>query len=83
MQTKRTTGGKSHKFATNVISPTTMLCWGASVRLECQNFMPEWGLHQNAHDKVVEMTLNDGKDPNTGHQPRCVTVNFLGCTGPK
>jgi hypothetical protein len=82
-KTKRLKSAKSHTFSTNMIAPTTMLCRGANVSLECRNFIPEWGLFRNAHGKIIEMIFDDGDDPNSGKQPRYVIVDFPGYTGPK
>jgi len=82
-KTKRMRGCKSHTFTTNMVAPTTMLCRDANVSLECRNFMPEWGLHRNAHGKIVEIVFEENDDPNSGHQPKYVIVDFPGYTGPK
>jgi PIF1-like helicase len=59
-----------------------LLCVGAKVCLQGQNFHPQWGLHNGACGTVKEIVFNDGKNPNNGDHPSYVIVNFPQYKGP-
>lgn len=61
---------------------TTFIAVGSKVCLENRNFCPMWGLHNGACGYVEEIIFNKNENPNKGHLPRYVVVNFPLYCGP-
>lgn len=59
-----------------------LLCLGAKVCIQGQNFQPMWGLHNGACGTVKEIIFPSGHNPNAGHHPSYVVVTFPQYTGP-
>jgi PIF1-like helicase len=62
--------------------PTALLCIGATVSIQGQNFYPVWGLHNGACGTVQEIVFDPGMNPNNGQHPRYVVVRFPLYIGP-
>jgi len=60
----------------------TLLCRGAMVRIIDKNFIPRWGLFNNAIGTVVDIVFKPGNDPNNGDLPLYVVVHFKHYQGP-
>ena len=61
---------------------TSMFCINAKVALVGKNFNPGWGLHNGACGIVKEIVFEKGGNPNHGHQPKYVVVEFPLYVGP-
>jgi hypothetical protein len=72
----------SHFGKNSDIPKTALLCRGAKVSLENKNFCPQWGLHNGATGTVDEIVFAQGENPNEGHLPMYVVVDFPQYTGP-
>jgi PIF1-like helicase len=61
---------------------TALICIDAKVCIQGQNFYPLWGLHNGACGTVKEIVFAPNENPNKGHQPQYVVVNFPQYIGP-
>ena len=83
----RSTGGrygkgvKSH-FNNMEIPNSAMLFEGARGCLENRNICPQWGLHNGACGTVEEVVFEEKANPNDGHFPTYVVVDFPLYQGP-
>ena len=62
--------------------PAALICIGAKVCFQGNNFYPLWGLHNGACGTVDEIVFDKGKNPNRGDHPRYVVVDFPQYMGP-
>lgn len=60
----------------------SMLFLGARVAIEAKNYNPRWGLHSGACGVVDEIVFAPGHNPNHGHLPLYVVVDFPLYCGP-
>lgn len=67
---------KSSSTDTSSFPQATVLCRGAKVCIRGRNFCPSWGLYNGAIGTVIEIVYLDGQNPNDGHLPLYVLVNF-------
>jgi ABC-type dipeptide/oligopeptide/nickel transport system ATPase component len=72
---------KSH-FHDSSVPPSRRLCSDARVCIDGRNFKPRWGLYNGAIGTVSEIHFKDGQNPNHGHMPEFVVVEFPQYTGP-
>ena len=76
-------GGKPVRKHFNCDPPSAAIfCEEAQVALENRNFNPEWGLHNSACGRVDEIVFAKGENPNRGHLPSYVVVDFPLYCGP-
>lgn len=61
---------------------TTFICNGAKVALSNRNFNPPWGLHNGACGTIAEIIFEENQNPNHGHLPKYVVVEFPLYCGP-
>ena len=61
---------------------SSLVCLGAKVCIQGQNFKPLWGLHNGACGTVVEFNFEANKNPNNGDLPTHVVVDFPLYRGP-
>jgi hypothetical protein len=54
----------------------TMLCCKAMVEIVKANIEPQWVLYNGAIGTVVDIVYHQGENPNSGHLPKVVVVNF-------
>ena len=54
----------------------THICVGAKVAIKGNNIAPTWGLYNGAIGTVKEIVFALGKNPNLGHLPLYVAVEF-------
>jgi hypothetical protein len=54
----------------------TMLCCEAMVEIVKANIEPKWGLYNGAIGTVVDIVYHQGENPNSGHLPKVVVVDF-------
>lgn len=64
------------------VPKTALICVEAKVCIQGQNFYPLWGLHNGACGTVKEIVFAPNENPNKGHQPQYVVVNFPQYIGP-
>jgi hypothetical protein len=83
------TKGYGDKFGKSINShfdsetpKASLICIGAKVCLQNQNFYPLWGLHNGACGTVQEIIYATGTNPNKGDHPSYVVVNFPQYAGP-
>jgi hypothetical protein len=81
--------GHGNKFGKSINShydedtpKAALVCVGAKVCIQGQNFHPQWGLHNGACGVVKEIVYTEGKNPNKGDHPAYVVVNFPQYKGP-
>jgi hypothetical protein len=60
----------------------TMLCREAMVEIVKANIEPKWGLYNGAIGTVVDIVYHQGENPNNGHLPKVVVVDFKHYRGP-
>lgn len=77
----KTAGNKKH-FDSDSTPSRSILCIGAKVAIENRNFQPNWGLYNGALGTVVGIKFAKGENPQTGHLPRYVVVDFPHYSGP-
>ena len=77
-------GGKPVRAHFNNVDPPSaaIFCEQAQVALDGKNFCPEWGLHNSACGRVDEIVFAKGENPNLGHLPAYVVVDFPLYCGP-
>jgi hypothetical protein len=46
------------------------------------NIEPKWGLYNGAIGTVVDIVYHQGENPNNGHLPKVVVVDFKHYRGP-
>lgn len=63
-------------FETSATPLATHFCVGAKVALKGRNIEPKWGLFNGTIGIVKEIIYEDGKNPNLGHLPVYVAVEF-------
>lgn len=78
---KLTYNPKSH-FERDSIPTTSLLCKEAKVAITGQNFQPNWGLYNGALGTVKGIKFKKDENPQTGHQPLFVVVDFPSYKGP-
>ena len=66
----------AHHFDNDSTPTATTICRNARVQLCCRNFNPNWGLYNGALGRVKEIVYREGENPNQGHLPQYVTVEF-------
>ena len=70
---------KGHFKNTNgkgdILPIATTLCRGAQVQIT-NNLHPEWALYNGAIGTVIEVVFKNDHNPNCGHQPEYVVVEF-------
>ena len=69
-------------FGKSDIPAASLLCRDARVCIEGKNFNPYWGLYNGACGTVSEIVFKPGENPNQGHLPEYVVVDFPGYSGP-
>ena len=69
-------------FKNSNIPTSSLLSIGTKVAIENKNFCPIWGLHNGAVGMVDEIIFKKGQNPNEGHLPDYVVVNFPQYVGP-
>ena len=74
-------GNKKH-FDQETIPTKCMLCKGAKVCLTNKNFHPNWGLYNGALGTVIDIKFAPNENPQTGHLPQYVVVDFPDYKGP-
>ena len=57
--------------------------FGAKVDIQGQNIQPNWGLYNGCIGTVKEIIFGVGKNPNHGHLPLYVAVEFPSYNPPK
>ena len=77
-----TTGKADSRHFDSEAPTNVMLSEGATVALDGRNFYPEWGLHNGACGKIIEIAFDEGCSPNRGGLPRYVVVDFPLYKGP-
>ena len=76
-------GGKAVNKHFNDEPPTAAIfCEESQVALQGKNFRPEWGLHNSACGRVDEIVMAKDANPNFGHVPEYVVVDFPAYCGP-
>jgi hypothetical protein len=60
----------------------TMLCREAMVEIVKANIEPKWGLYNGKIGTVVDIVYHQGENPNSGHLPKVVVVDFKHYRGP-
>ena len=78
--TTRAKGFKSH-FESDAPS-ASLISKGCKVALNNRNYLPAWGLHNGACGTVEEIVFRRGENPNFGHMPLYVVVEFPLYCGP-
>jgi hypothetical protein len=64
--------------------PSSLLIFiSAKECIQGSNFWPQWGLLNGACGTVEEIVFQTRKNPNMGHHPKYVVVNFPQYLGPK
>jgi PIF1-like helicase len=61
---------------------SSLIFIGAKVCIQGCNFWPQWGLFNGACGTVEEIVFDIGKNPNMGHHPKYVVVDFPQYVGP-
>lgn len=77
----RTQGNKKH-FDKDTTPTKCMLCIGAKVCINKKNFHPNWGLYNGALGTVIGIKFAPNENPQTGHLPIYVIVDFPHYKGP-
>ncbi len=54
----------------------TYICVGYRVAIKGKKFQPTWGLYNGAIGTVIEIVFHEDKNPNFGHLPAYVSVEF-------
>lgn len=76
-------GGKAVNNHFNGDPPgSSIFCKDSQVALDGRNFFPEWGLHNSACGRVDEIVFAKDENPNLGHLPEYVVVDFPVYCGP-
>ena len=60
----------------------TSICKNATMRIEGQNFMPQWGLDDHADGRVVDIVYSKDKNSKKGDLPDYVVVHINDYCGP-
>lgn len=61
---------------------TPLLCKNAKVKIAGRNFNPIWGLFNGAIGTINAIVFSKNNNPNKGHHPDFVVVNFPQYKGP-
>ncbi len=78
----QTKGIASHFDSSTNIPKKTTICRNAMVSIVGRNFMPEWSLYNGVIGTVEDIIFATSENPNHGHLPQYVVVNFPTYTGP-
>ena len=83
----RSTGKRAGKayarhFSGKQKNTSSFLCIGAKVALDAVNYVPAWGLYNEACGTVDEIIFARESNPNDGHMPLYVVVDFPSYSGP-
>ena len=72
---------KSNKSDISSYPEVTVICRGAKVHIKGKNFSPPKGLYNGAIGTVIEIVYLPGQNPNLGHFPHYVLVDFPAYNG--
>ena len=67
---------KHFETSSNSMVPVSTLCIGAKVQITGKNFKPQWGLYNSAMGIVRDIVFKKEQNPNLGHLPEYVLVEF-------
>ena len=74
--------GNPRHFDKDSIPSRQILCKGAKVAITNRNFQPNWGLYNGALGTVMGIKFKQNENPQGGHLPLFVVVDFTHYTGP-
>jgi len=82
-QTTSTTTTPNEKHFNCQTTPfKTFLCRNALVQITSRNIMPMWGLYNGSFGTVKDLVFKKNENPNCGHLPKYVIVEFGQYNGP-